>query len=122
MDLNKITKGKSIPLGIIIIIITYLISGLSASVAPFILFTGILIGLMNSDDVKEAAVASFLASLIASVIITIISLGIMSISYGMTYLMYFASSYVIYGIMYIIVGAIGGVFGYYMSKEINLLD
>ncbi|MBE6493142.1 MAG: hypothetical protein E7Z84_00835 [Methanosphaera stadtmanae] len=122
MDLNKITKGKSIPLGIIIIIITYLISGLSTSVAPFILFTGILIGLMNSDDIKEAAVASFLASLIASVIVIIISLSIMTMSYGMAYVAYFASPYILYGIMYVIAGVIGGIIGYYISNEINLYD
>ncbi len=120
MDLNKITKGKSIPLGIIIIIITYLISGLSTSVAPFILFTGILIGLMNNDEISEAAVASFLSSLIASVIIIIISLGLMTTSYGFQYVSYFAGPYVLYGIMYIVAGVIGGIIGYYISNEIDI--
>ena len=43
MDINNVTKGKIVPLGILIIIITYLISGSSSSITPYILFTGIII-------------------------------------------------------------------------------
>ena len=32
MDFNNVTKGKAIPLGIIIIVLTYLLSGASSSI------------------------------------------------------------------------------------------
>ena len=35
MDINQVLKGKSIPLGVIIIIITYLAGGLSTSINGF---------------------------------------------------------------------------------------
>ena len=75
---------------------------------------------MNNDEISEAAVASFLSSLIASVIIIIISLGLMTTSYGFQYVSYFAGPYVLYGIMYIVAGVIGGIIGYYISNEIDI--
>lgn len=120
MQLNDITKGKAVPLGIIIIILCYLTSGAQSSIVPFILFTGILVGLMKNNDVKESAAASALTSFIGSFIVIAFTLIITYISYGSIYLNYILSSYIIYFVMYMIVGIIGGILGYYISKEIEL--
>lgn len=119
MDINHILKGKGIPLGVIIIIITYLVSGASSSILPYVFFTGIIIGLIKNDNIKEAAIAGLFTSFIASIITTIISIGLMYVSYGPTYVSYVLASSLYMFVLYLIVGAIGGVIGYYISKEIN---
>lgn len=120
MDFNNVTKGKTIPLGIIIIIITYLLSGASSSILPFVFLTGILVGLMKHDDVIESTVAALIVALVGSVIATIISAGFIYLSYGQTYLSYVLMTSLYSIIFYVIAGAIGGVIGYYTFNEINV--
>ncbi|MDO5825336.1 MAG: DUF5518 domain-containing protein [Methanosphaera sp.] len=120
MDINNVTKGKIVPLGIIIIIITYLISGSSSSITPYILFTGIIIGLVKNQSVVESAVAGGLASLIGSFIVTILTLGFTYMIYGSLYLQYMLSSSLLYLAIYTLVGVIGGILGYYISKELKI--
>ncbi|RAP53196.1 MAG: hypothetical protein BZ137_07315 [Methanosphaera sp. rholeuAM130] len=120
MDINNVTKGKIVPLGIIIIIITYLISGSSSSITPYILFTGIIIGLVKNQSVAESAVAGGLASLIGSFIVTILTLGFTYMIYGSLYLQYMLSSSLLYLAIYTLVGVIGGILGYYISKELEI--
>jgi hypothetical protein len=92
MDINYVTRGKIVPLGIIIIILTYLISGTSTNITPYILFTGIIIGLVKNESVLDAAVAGALASLIGSFIVTIITLVFMYMIYGSIYVQYMLTS------------------------------
>ena len=106
MDFNNVTKGKAIPLGIIIIVLTYLLSGASSSILPFVFFTGILVGLMKHDNITESAVAALLVALIGSV--------------RSTYLAYTLTSSLYLVILYIIAGAIGGVIGYYIFNELDV--
>ena len=120
MDFNNVTKGKAIPLGIIIIVLTYLLSGASSSILPFVFFTGILVGLMKHDNITESAVAALLVALIGSVISTIITSAIIYIAYGSTYLAYTLTSSLYLVILYIIAGAIGGVIGYYIFNELDV--
>lgn len=119
MDINHILKGKTVPLGIIIIIITYLVSGASSSILPFVFFTGIIVGIIKNRDVVEAGVAGLLVSLFGSIITTVISVGLMYVSYGSAYVSYVLGSSLIMVVFYVVVGAIGGVIGYYISKEIG---
>ena len=119
MDINNILKGKAIPLGVIIIIITYLVSGTSSSILPFVFFTGIIVGLIKNTDMKEAGIAGLVTSFIASVITTIISVGLMYVSYGSAYVSYVLGSSLYLFVFYLIVGTIGGIIGYYISEEIN---
>jgi len=120
MDLNNAIKGKAVPLGIIMIIISYLTSGASSSIVPYILFAGILIGIMRNDDMTESAVASGIATLVAAVLISIFSFAVTYMSYGAVYANYMISSLTIYIIIYLVVGIVGGVLGYFISKEIGL--
>lgn len=119
MDINQILKGKAIPLGVIIIIITYLVSGASSSILPFVFFTGIIIGLMKNDDMTTSAVAGLFTAFIGSVITTIITVGLMYVSYGAAYVSYVLSSSLFLILFYLVVGTVGGVIGYYISKELN---
>ena len=120
MDINYVTKGKIVPLGIIKIIITYLISGSSSSITPYILFTGIIIGLVKNESIADSAVAGGLASLIGSFIVTILTLAFTYMIYGSIYVQYVLTSTLLYLAIYTIVGVIGGVLGYYISKELNI--
>ena len=119
MDINQILKGKTIPLGIIIIIISYLAGGLSTSILPFVFFTGILMGFIKNNDTIEALVAGLIAALIGSIITTIINVAFMFILYGSAYVSYMLTNSIYLIVLYIIVGAIGGVIGYYVSEEIQ---
>lgn len=120
MDFNKVTQGKAVPLGIIIIIITYLISGSSSSILPFIFITGILVGIMKNEEVAESTVAAFLSTLIGAVVATVISLIMMYMSYGPIYFTYMLYSSLYSLVFYIIAGTIGGVIGYYVYQELNI--
>ena len=120
MDINYVTKGKIIPLGIIIIIITYLISGTSSSITPYILFTGIIIGLVKNQSVPDSAIAGGLASLIGSFIVTLLTLAFTYAVYGPLYMQYILTSSLLYIVIYTIVGIVGGVLGYFISKELNI--
>ncbi|RAP43761.1 DUF5518 domain-containing protein [uncultured Methanosphaera sp.] len=120
MDFNKVTKGKAVPLGIIIIIITYLISGSSSSILPFVFITGILVGIMKNEEVAESTVAAFLSTLIGAVVATIISLIMMYMSYGSIYFTYMLYSSLYSLVFYIIAGTIGGVIGYYVYQELDI--
>ena len=120
MDINNVTKGKIVPLGIIIIIITYLISGSSSSITPYILFTGIIIGLVKNQSLGESAVAGGLASLIASFVVTILTLAFTYMIYGPLYVQYMLTSTLLYLVIYTLVGVIGGVLGYYISKALRI--
>lgn len=120
MDINYVTKGKIVPLGIIIIIITYLISGSSSSITPYILFTGIIIGLVKNQSLLDSGVAGGLASLIGSFVVTILTLAFTYMLYGSLYMQYLLTSTLLYLVIYTLVGVIGGVLGYYISKEMNI--
>lgn len=120
MDINNVTNGKIVPLGIIIIIITYLISGSSSSITPYILFTGIIIGLVKNQSIPESATAGGLAALIASFVVTILTLAFTYMIYGPLYVQYMLTSTLLYLVIYTLVGVIGGVLGYYISKEMNI--
>ena len=120
MDFNKVTQGKAVPLGIIIIIITYLISGSSSSILPFVFITGILVGIMKNEEVAESTVAAFLSTLIGAVVATVISLIMMYMSYGPIYFTYMLYSSLYSLVFYIIAGTIGGVIGYYVYQELNI--
>lgn len=119
MDFKNILQGKTVPLGIIIILITYLVSGSSTSILPFIFFTGIIMGILKNSDVVEAAVTGLIVSIVGSIISTIINLGIIYVSYGPMYLNYVLATSLYSVIFYIVVGAVGGVIGYYLSGEMG---
>ena len=119
MDINQVLKGKSIPLGVIIIIITYLAGGLSTSILPFVFFTGILMGFIKNNDKIEALLAGLITAFIGSIITTIINVGFMFILYGSAYVSYMLSNSFYLIVLYLIVGAIGGIIGYYVSEEIK---
>ena len=119
MDINEILKGKSIPLGAIIIIITYLAGGLSTSILPFVFFTGILMGFIKNKDKVEALVAGLITAFIGSIITTIINVAFMYLLYGSAYVTYLLTNSLYLIILYLIVGAIGGIIGYYVSEEIK---
>lgn len=120
MDLNNVIKGKAIPIGIIIILISYLTSGASSSIVPYILFTGVIIGIMKNNDLKESIAASGLATLIAAVLLSIFSFALTYLSYGAMYANYMLTSLTIYIIIYLVVGIVGGALGYFISKEIGI--
>ncbi len=117
MDLNEITRGLTIPIGILMIVIFYLVSGTSSSILPYVFITCILVGFLKNETVTDSAVATLITSIIGSVIATAIYLVIVYFSYGSVYLSYtlYSSAYTI--VLYVIGGVVGGVIGYYISKE-----
>ena len=119
MDLNYITKGKALPLGVIIIIVTFLVSGASTSIVPYVFFTGILMGIIKSKGVVEAAVTGLITALLGSIISMALYMAIVMMSYGSEYAGYVLGSSFIIIILYLIVGIVGGAIGYFVKQELD---
>ena len=123
MNINKVLSGKSIALGALSIIILFLISG-GASMLPFVLFIGIIMGLIKRESIQESALAGCIASLIGAVCVCIFAIAYTYIIYngiyGMDYLSYMILNYVYSGVYFIIVGTVGAVIGNFISKELKL--
>ena len=128
MDLNKVTSGYAIPIGIVIIIIAYiigfqlffasaLINLITSTVGLLFFFIGILEGIMKHDEVIESATASAITSAVGSIGITIITPIMLNIINAPHYLNnYGPSAFDL--IIFVIVGIVGGIIGYYLIREI----
>ena len=115
MNIKDIFSDKALPLGVIIIIITYLVSGASSNILPYVFITSILVGIMKHNTPLESAVVGLVTT-------AIVSCGLYFIMYGATYLTYALSSIIFVFPFYIILGAIGGAIGYYCAKELKLTE
>lgn len=122
MEIKNIFQDKALPLGVIIIIITYLVSGASSNILPYVFLTSILVGIMKHNSVIESAVVGLVTTFIACLITAIISGGLYYVLYGATYVGYALSSIVFVFPFYIVLGAIGGAIGYYAAKELGLTE
>ena len=122
MNLNYITKGKTVLLGILTIIIFFLVSGSASSIIPFILITTIAAGYIKSESLTDSAVCGLLISFVSSVITVIISLIILYASYGSTASGSMIPSLIPTIVLCMIVGIIGAVIGYYINEEIKTED
>lgn len=122
MNIKRIFDDKALPLGVIIIVITYLVSGTSSNILPYVFFTSILVGIMKHETLIESAVVGLVTTFIACVITAVISGGLYYVLYGATYVNYALSSIVFTFPFYIILGAIGGAIGYYSAKELKLVE
>lgn len=128
MDLNKVTSGYAIPIGIVIIIIAYiigfqlffasaLINLITSTVGLLFFFIGILEGIMKHDEVIESATASAITSAVGSICITIITPIMLNIINAPHYFNnYGPSAFDL--IIFVIVGIVGGIIGYYLIREI----
>ncbi|MBR0472871.1 MAG: DUF5518 domain-containing protein [Methanosphaera sp.] len=122
MEFKNIFNDKALPLGVIIIIITYLVSGASSNILPYVFMTSILVGIMKHDSLVESAVVGLVTTFVACLITAIISCGLYFIMYGSAYVTYALSSIIFVFPFYIILGAIGGAIGYYCAKELGLIE
>lgn len=124
MDLNNVTSGYAIPIGIIIIIISYIIGFqlffasalihlIASTVGLLFFFTGILEGIMKHGEISESATASAITSAVGAICITIITPIILNIANAPLYLNnYGPSAFDL--IIFVIAGTAGGVIGYYL--------
>ncbi|WP_323736479.1 DUF5518 domain-containing protein [Methanosphaera sp. ISO3-F5] len=122
MEFKNIFNDKALPLGVIIIIITYLVSGASSNILPYVFMTSILVGIMKHDSLVESAVVGLVTTFVACLITAIISCGLYFIMYGSAYVTYALSSIIFVFPFYIVLGAIGGAIGYYCAKELGLIE
>ncbi len=122
MDLKNIFSDKALPLGVIIIVITYLVSGASSNILPYVFFACILVGIMKHDSLVDSGAVGLVTAFIACVVTAIISLGLYYLLYGAAYVGYALSSVVYVFPFYIVLGAVGGIIGFYASKELNLIE
>ncbi len=130
MDLNELFESKTIPIGVSIIVIAYLI-GYQLFIASTIIrfltptagllffFTGILVGMMKHDEIEQSIVAAGITSASGSIAITLITYIIVSMNdtYGYSQFLNIGPS-VMNLLIFIVVGAIGGAIGYYIIREI----
>ncbi len=119
MNIGNIMKGKTIPLGVISLIIIYLVSGMSSTIYPFVLIVGMFAGYAKNTSVADSAIAGLITSVIGGIVNIIIELGLVYYSYGSTYLNYMIYQSTFSMLFYIVIGLIGGIMGYYINKEIN---
>lgn len=122
MDFNNITKGKCVPLGIIMIVIFYLVGGTTSTIYPFILLTTMMTGYIKGNNtVSESAVTGLIISVIGTLITVIINVALIYVSYGGQYASYMIAQTLPFTLLIgLIVGAVGGVLGYYIRGEMKL--
>lgn len=121
MELKNIFNDKALPLGVIIILITYLVSGASSNILPYVFIASVLVGIMKHDSAMESGVVGLVTTFIACLITAIISCGLYFVLYGASYVSYVLSSIVFVFPFYIVLGAVGGVIGFYCAKELDLV-
>lgn len=122
MDFNNITKGKCVPLGIIMIVIFYLVGETTSTIYPFILLTTMMAGYIKGNNtVSESAVTGLIISVIGTLITVIINVALIYVSYGGQYASYMIAQTLPFTLLIgLIVGAVGGVLGYYIRGEMKL--
>ncbi|MGZ7119844.1 MAG: DUF5518 domain-containing protein [Methanobacterium sp.] len=118
--LNEIIKWKPVIIGIVIVVSLYvlsdIVSGQSILLTSFIL-AGIAVGFMVGGKIKNGAINGGLMGLIAGLITSIILLIILSFQGYGAYLSSMLSNVILYLVVEIFLGALGGILGTLIQAE-----
>ena len=104
------------------IVIFYLVGGTTSTIYPFILLTTMMAGYIKGNNtVSESAVTGLIISVIGRLITVIINVPLIYVSYGGQYASYMIAQTLPFTLLIgLIVGAVGGVLGYYIRGEMKL--
>ncbi|MGZ7135486.1 MAG: DUF5518 domain-containing protein [Methanobacterium sp.] len=118
--LNEIIKWKPVIIGIVIVVSLYVlsdvISGQSILLTSFIL-AGIAVGFMVGGKIKNGAINGVVMGLIAGLITSILLLIILAFQGYGAYLNSMLSNVILYLVVEIFLGALGGILGTLIQAE-----
>lgn len=121
INIKEIIDTKVILISVVLILAFTTLSA-STAVAPFFMFVGIIIGIIEYDDKTRILVNTILSSFTGSVISFIISIVIVYYTESPLYAIVTLQSYPVYlvlYVLYIILALCGGMIGYYVVDEIK---
>jgi len=106
----------------IVLILAFTTLSTSTAVAPFFMFVGIIIGIIESNDKTKILANTIIATVIGSIISFIISIIVVYYTESPLYAIVTLQSYPVYlvlNLLYIILALTGGMIGYYIVDEIK---
>jgi len=106
----------------IVLILAFTTLSTSTAVAPFFMFVGIIIGIIESNDKTKILANTTIATVIGSIISFIISIIVVYYTESPLYAIVTLQSYPVYlvlNLLYIILALTGGMIGYYIVDEIK---
>lgn len=106
----------------VVLILAFTTLSTSTAVAPFFMFVGIIIGIIEYDDKAKILANTILSSVIGSIISFIISIIVVYYTESPLYAIVTLQSYPVYmvlNVLYIILALTGGMIGYYVVDEIK---
>lgn len=106
----------------IVLILAFTTLSTSTAVAPFFMFVGIIIGIIESNDKTKILTNTIIATVIGSIISFIISIIVVYYTESPLYAIVTLQSYPVYlvlNLLYIILALTGGMIGYYIVDEIK---
>lgn len=106
----------------IVLILAFTTLSTSTAVAPFFMFVGIIIGIIENNDKTKILANTIIATVIGSIISFIISIIVVYYTESPLYAIVTLQSYPVYlvlNLLYIILALTGGMIGYYIVDEIK---
>lgn len=115
----EIIKRRPLIIALAIILVMYLTSYISGVdlLIPSFLLAGIAVGFMVNEETKTAAINGALVGVIGGLIINAFFVVMMYLQGYDSYITSIILTYLIYFVIEIIVGAAGGVLGFYIQTE-----
>lgn len=115
----EIIKRRPLMIGVGLLIVTYFTLYISAVnlIFPSFLLAAIVVGFMVNEDIKTGAVNGAILGAVGGIIINAFFLVMMYLQGYGDYLTSGVLSYLLYFVIEVILGALGGVLGFYIQTE-----
>jgi hypothetical protein len=115
----EIIKRRPLMIGVGLLIVTYFTLYISAVnlIFPSFLLAAIVVGFMVNEDIKTGAVNGAILGAFGGIIINAFFLIMMYLQGYGDYLTSGVLSYLLYFVIEVILGAVGGVLGFYIQTE-----
>lgn len=115
----EIIKRRPLMIGVGLLIVTYFTLYISAVnlIFPSFLLAAIIVGFMVNENIKTGAVNGAILGAVGGIIINAFFLVMMYLQGYGAYLTSGVLSYLLYFVIEVILGAVGGILGFYIQTE-----
>jgi len=115
----EIIKRRPLMIGVGLLIVTYFTLYISAVnlIFPSFLLAAIIVGFMVNENIKTGAVNGAILGAVGGIIINAFFLVMMYLQGYGAYLTSGFLSYLLYFVIEVILGAVGGILGFYIQTE-----
>jgi len=118
--IKEIVKWRPVIIGVILVTALYILSDVISGISlmlPAFLMAGIAVGFMINGSEKNGAINGVILGLIGALVINVILIGTLYLEGYGDYIVSIISMCLIYIVLEILIGAIGGVFGSLIRAE-----